>query len=70
MNWCAQRNLWSVEKKRKKIKNRFAWEKGIKRWKKRQGAGKKEEKGEHGESNNIGQQGTTYNNKKKHVITI
>ena len=46
-------NSWQFVLKGKKIKKRFAWEKGIKRWKKRQGAGKKEEKGEHGESNNI-----------------
>ena len=60
----------AIRVERKKIKKRFAWEKGIKRLKKRQGAGKKEEKGEHGESNNIGQQRTTYNNKQKHIITI
>ena len=57
MNFCAQRNLWVIRGnsrgERKKIKNRFAWEKDIKRWKKRQGAGKKVEKGEHGDSNNI-----------------
>ena len=53
-------NLWS--EKKKKIKNRFAWEKDINKVEKAQRRRKKVEKGEHGESNNLGQQRTTYNN--------
>ena len=57
MNWMPEGLFYVVmvvlNFDKKKIKNRFAWEKGGKRRKKRQGAGKKVEKGEHGDSNNI-----------------
>ena len=58
----------AIRVERKKIKNRFAWEKDINKVEKAPRRRKKVEKGEHGESNNIEQQGTMYNNKKKHVI--
>ena len=58
----------AIRVERKKIKKTLRLGKRYKKVEKAPRRRKKVEKGEHGESNNIEQQGTMYNNKKKHVI--